>query len=303
MLGKDLRQIVRTLVKRPTFAVVMIVTIAFGVGVNTALCGVMNFFLLRPLPLPDPDRVVVMSGQKKGSSEFINVSYADFLDFQKESSRVDLAAYQVSQVGLATGGRSERAVINYVSGNYFSVLGIRPEVGRLISPTEGQHLGADPVMVLGNSFWRRRFNGDANIVGRTVVANGHAFTVIGVAQESFHGAYAFVDPDAYIPLSMATVRTVVGADPGEFWTKRDARNLRVIGRLKPGNTVATAEAALNVVAQRLAQDYPITNKDSGVRLFPERLARPEPTDSNLLPMVGGFFLLLAGTVMLVACVN
>jgi putative ABC transport system permease protein len=303
MLIADLRQTLRMLVKRPAFAIIMIVTIALGVGVNTAIFSVMNFFLLRPLPVPNPDRLVVMAEQTKGTSEFISVSYPDLLDFQKDSAGVELAAYQTSQVGLSSEGKSERAVVNYVTGNYFPVLGVRPEVGRLISPDEGQHLGADPVLVLGNSYWRRRFSSDRGMIGKTVVANGHAFTVIGVAQESFHGVYAFVDPDVYIPLSMATVRTVVGADSSEFWTKRDTRNLRIIGRLRSGVTLEAAQTSLNVVAQRLAGEYPNTNKDLAARLFPERLARPEPTDSNLLPIVSGFFLLLAGTVMLVACVN
>lgn len=304
MLQQDLRQVIRLLQKQPIFAATVVLTLALGVGVNTALFSVVNFMLLRPLPVANPDQLVVVAARQTGAADYSDVSYPDFLDFQSQmAGELDLAAYQISQDGLSSEGRPDRVLVNYVTGNFFSLLGLEPALGRLITPAEGHRLGADPVVVLGYAYWQRHFNGDRDIVGKPVVANGRALTVVGVAPPEFHGASALIEPDAYLPLSMAVIRPVLQADPSDFWTKRDARGLRVLGRLKPGVGLQQAQASLEVVTQRLERDHAATNKGVTARLFEERLARPFPMDSNPLPLVGVFFLLLASAVLLVACVN
>jgi hypothetical protein len=165
------------------------------------------------------------------------------------------------------------------------------------------HLGGDPIVVLGHAYWQRRFDGETRIVGKSVIANGRVLSVVGVAPANFHGVSALIEPDAYIPVSMAIIRSALQASAGDFWTNRGSRNLTVVGRLKPGVDLERAQAALTVVAQRLERDHVDTNKGVSATLFPERLARPEPSDSNPLPLVGVVFLVLAGTVLLVACVN
>lgn len=300
MWTKDVQFALRMMVKNPLFAIMIITTLALGVGVNTAIFSVVNFILLRPLPVANPSQIMVMAEKSKGSSDFSNVSYPDFLDFREQSSGlIDLAAYQLGLAGLSSEGKPERAVINYVTGNFFSTLGVGSEIGRVISPEEGAQPGSDPVIVLGYSYWQRRFHGDPGILGKTITANGHALTVVGVAENRFHGPYSVVETDAYLPLSMA----VIGADSSQFWTNRDNRNLKVLGRLKSGVSRETAQSSLNLVAQRLAKDYPSTNSGLAVRLIPEKLARPEPSESNALPIVSTVFLVLAGLVLLVACVN
>lgn len=304
MLRRDVRQVLRLLRKRPVFGATIILTLALGVGVNTALFSVVNFLLLRPLPVPDPDRIVVVAARRADATDYSNVSYADFLDIQGQTAgELELAAYQISQDGLSAEGRPERVLINYVTGNFFSVLGLKPALGRLVAPQEGRHLGADPVVVLGYAYWQRRFQGDRGALERSVVLNGRALTVVGVAPADFHGASHLIEPDVYIPLSMAVTRPVSLGEPGGYWTDRNARNLRVIGRLQPGVELEPAQASLTVIAQRLEREHPETNKGVGVQIFEERMARPQPMDSNPLPLVGAFFLLLAGTVLLVACVN
>jgi putative ABC transport system permease protein len=304
MIGQDLRYGLRILVKNPGISLLIIFTLALGVGVNTAMFSIVNSLLLRPLPVPEPQQLVVMVEQLKGANDLTNISYADYLDFRHQSGAlVDMAAYQISQVGLSSEGQPERAVVNYVTGNFFSMLGVKPETGRLIFEPEGDQPGADPVLVLGYGYWQKRFHGDPGIAGKTVVVNGHVLTVLGVAEKDFHGVYALAEADAYIPISMAAIRTVIGGAPNDFWTKRDARNLKVVGRLKEGAALSQVQASLNVIAHQLAQQFPDTNKDLGVLLFPERFARPEPSQSNILPMVASIFLLLAAIVLLVACVN
>ncbi len=300
MWAKDVQFALRMMVKNPLFAIMIIMTLALGVGVNTAIFSVVNFILFRPLPVANPSQIMVMAEKPKGSSDFSNVSYPDFLDFREQSNgSIDLAAYQLGLVGLSSEGKPERAVINYVTGNFFPTLGVGSEVGRVISPEEGAQPGSDPVIVLGYAYWQRRFHGDPGIVGKTITANGHALTVVGVAENRFHGPYSVVETDAYLPLSMS----VIGTDRSQFWTNRDNRNLKVLGRLKSGVSRETAQSSLNLVTQRLAKDYPSTNSGLSVRLIPEKLARPEPSESNPLPVVSTVFLALAVLVLLVACVN
>ncbi|HKV94715.1 MAG TPA: ABC transporter permease [Candidatus Angelobacter sp.] len=300
MIRRNLRPVIRMLMTNPWFSGLIIITIALGVGVNTAMFSVVNSVLLRPLPVEDPGHIVVLVEQKKDTSDFLSTSYSDFLDLRKQSEALkDMAAYQPSLVGLSSGGRADRVVIDYVTGNFFSMLGIKPATGRLLLPGEGEQLGADNLIVLAYSYWNRRFNRDPGIVGKGVTVNGRIFTIIGVAAESFHGPSFTLEPDAYLPLSTAGI----GTDSNSFWTKRDIRNLKVLGRLKANVNVAEAQAALNVVSRRLEQQYPESNANISVRLFPELRARIGPGSSSVLPVLGTFFLALAGLVLLVASVN
>lgn len=300
MLHHNLGGVIRLLVKRPWFSSLIILTIALGVGVNTAMFSLVNAVLLRPLPVKDPAQIVVVAEQKKDTSEFLGTSYSDFLDFRSQTKALqDMIAYQPSLVGFSSDGKADRAVIDYVTGNFFSMLGIKPEVGRLLAPEEGKQLGADNVVVLAYPYWRRRFNNDPGVVGKSVAINGRMFIIVGVAAETFHGPSFTLEPDAYLPLSMAGI----GTDSSMFWTKRDTRNLKVLGRLKPDVSLAQAESVLNVVSQRLAQQYPTEDADLSVRLFPELRARIGPGTSDALPVVGTFFLFMAGLVLLVASVN
>jgi predicted permease len=299
-LAADLRFVARTLAKSPWFVLVITVTLALGVGVNTAMFSVVNAILLRPLPVPNPEQLVVLAEQVKDVPGFSGISYPDYRDFQDQSNMpADLAAYQLSVVGLSSGGKASTAVVQYVSGNFFSMMSVQPEIGRLIAPNEGGRPGADPVVVLSDAYWRKHFQADKEIIGKAVTVNGRGLTVIGVAEEKFSGPSVLVATDAYIPLSIAGI----SLQSDQFWTKRDQRRLKVLGRLRQHMSLETAQAALRVVAERLAREYPSTNGGLAVRLFPERLARPEPGDSGLLPIVGLLFLLLAGMVLMVACVN
>ena len=300
---KDIQYAYRTLTKNPGFAIIGIVTLALGMAVNTTLFSVINGFLLRPLPVPSPEQITVLSLQQPSLPDIQRFSYPDYEALRDQTSSFsDLFAYRVTLASVAVDHAADHCIISRVSSNFFSGLGIRPAYGRLILPSEGRTPGADPIMVLGYAYWRKRFAGDPDVIGKKVELNGLPFTVVGVAPEEFHGTYFSVDMDAYIPFS---------AEPKEdpdnpiqkIWTSRGSRTLTVMARLKPGVTIKQAQASLNVVAQQIAQQHPDTEKGVAVQLFPEKLARPSPDPQNPLPMVAIAFMTLAAMVLLVACFN
>jgi predicted permease len=298
-LWQDVRLGVRSLFKSPLFTAAVVITLGLGIGANAAVFTIVNRMLLKPLPVKDPGGLYVLAIGHEGNEEPHNVSWLDYQDYKEKSGAFeDLAAYNVNFVGLSADNRAERIAVTYVTSNYFSMLGVPPGLGRVLQPGEAQQPGADPVIVLGHSYWAKRFNRDPSIVGRPVLINGNPFTVAGVVPEWFHGAYALVEFDAYMPLSMLPPDTY-----RDMSTKRDEHSLHVIGRLRRGVDRAQAQAAVSVLAKQIETQYPGTNKTVRARLIPERLARPEANSADQTPVVAGIFLVLVGLVLLVACVN
>ncbi len=302
---KDIQYAFRTLTKNPGFAIIGIVTLALGMAVNTTLFSVINGFLLRPLPVPHPEQITVLALQQSSLPGNHHFSYPDFEELRDQTaSFIDILAFRVTLAELAVGQRADHCVMSRVSSNYFSSLGVKPAYGRLILPTEGRTPGADPVIVLGYSYWRKRFAGDPDVVGKKVELNQHPFTVIGVTPEEFKGTYSALNMDAFIPYSAKMEMAEDSDNPLEkTWTRRDYRTLTLMGRLKPGVSIKQAQASLNVVAQRISDQHPDTEKGIAVQLFPEKLARPEPDPENPIPLAAMAFMGLAGLVMLVACFN
>ena len=169
----------------------------------------------------------------------------------------------------------------------------------MIAPGEGDAPNTGAVVVLGHSFWQRRFGGDPGVVGRSVSLNGHAVTIIGVVPAEFHGTFTVVEMDAYVPIGMLAS----GSRSTAFFTDRTSHELRTLATLKPGVTVQRAQASLSVIAQRLALQYPQADQGQILTVYPERLARPTPSAGRSLPIAAAAFLVLVGLVLLVACVN
>jgi predicted permease len=302
-LLNDLRFAMRTLGKNPGFAIIGIVTLALGMAVNTTIFSVINGILLRPLPVPHAEQMTALASQQGEEKEFGNFSYPDFVDLREQLKGTnDLFGYQVTLAGLSVDGKGDHCVVSRVTNNYFSVLGITPAAGRLLMPTEGVTPGADPVLVLGYSYWQRRFGGDKSVVGRQVEMNGHPVTIVGVAPKEFHGTYTVIDMDAYIPLS-SNITEELDSAVKDTWTKRDERTLKLMGRLENGVSMQQAGNLLNVAAKRIAEEHPDSDKGISVRLFPEKLARPAPDADNTLPGVAVAFMILASLVLFVACFN
>jgi len=306
-LIQDIRYGTRMLLKNPAMTLVAALTLALGIGANTTIFSALNGLLLRPLPVANAERLVVFGGQQQGGDNFSRFSYADFNDIRSQADGFShVLAFNITLAGLESEGRTEPMILSYVSGNYFQALGLNPLQGRLIYGQETEKPGSENVIVLGYGYWKKRFNADPSIVGRQVKLNSHPVTVIGIAPESFHGTYTLVDMQGYIPLGMRTLWRQTAdksEDPNEFWTKRDLHELTLMGVYKPEQTRKSAEVSANIVAQRLNQQFPETHKSVSYRLYPEKIARPEPDPANGLVIVGVLFMLLAGMVLLLACSN
>ncbi len=299
-LLQDLRYGLRMLAKNPAFTAVAVLTLALGIGANTAIFSLGNVFMFRPLPVKDADRLTVVTVQSRADADPGQLSYLDYLDYKKQADVfTEMTFYDLHLPGLGYQGHADRIIMAYVPSNFFTMLVIRPALGRLIAAGEGDEPKTGLIIVLGHSYWVRRFGGDPGVIGRSVTLNGQMVTVIGVVPEEFHGPYNIVEMDAYAPIGM------YGAAAGNtrFFTDRRDTELRVLATLKPGKTVQQAEAALRVIAQRLAKEYPEADQGQIVRVFPERLARPEPSVADSMPLVGAVFLLMGGLVLLVACFN
>ncbi len=300
-LLQDIRYGARMLMKNPGFMIVAVITLALGIGANTAIFSMVDAFLLRPLPVKDPAQITVLAYQLRQGNFQTQFSVADYRDVRDQSTGVfsDVFAYQFGLDGLSVDGKADRIMTNYVSGNYFSALGLKPALGRFILPSEGDVVGADPVMVLGYSYWQARFGGDPGIIGRKVAVDGKPVTIVGVAPKGFVGVYPILSVQGYLPMGMA----IIAGNPSDFMTNRQIRNVPILARLRPGVSLQHAQAVLTVVSERLAKEYPDVHKEISVQVFPELRARPNPDPNNTVMVVGGLFLGLAVMVLLLACVN
>ncbi|MGC2465333.1 MAG: ABC transporter permease [Candidatus Acidiferrum sp.] len=297
-LFQDLSYGMRMLKKSPSLTAIIVITLALGIGVNTAIFSVLNGWLFRPLPVQAPEQIDVLAFTQQHDGS--NFSYADLLDFRNQSDAFsDLFAYGLSVAGLSANGRPREFAYSSVTGNYFSALGVRPAVGRFFLPGEGETRGSPLLVVLGNSYWQKNFGSDTAAVGKQVLVNGQPATIIGVTPKDFHGTFFAFDMDGYLTLNAMAM----DKESSQFWTDRRDRRLIVLGRLKPNLSTSQAAISSDIAAQRLAAQYPSTNKDVTIRVIPERLARPAVFVSSFVPVIAGLFFILAGLVLLLACMN
>jgi macrolide transport system ATP-binding/permease protein len=308
-LWQDLRYGARMLMKNPGFTLIAVITLALGIGINTACFTFFNTFLLKPLPLKDPDALVKLEGRDQRDDYQLNFSYRDYLDYRDRNTVLDgLVAFNKLPVTLGEAPPAwvelasgyEYVIGQIVSGNYFSVLGAQMVLGRAFLPDEDRTLGTHAVVVLGYHFWQRRFNGDPNIVDKTIKLHGHPFTVIGVTAPDFTGTI----PDAtslWIPLLMRDQVIPAGRwAHGVWFTDRRVNVVNLRGRLKPGITREQAQAELSLIARQLAEQYPDPDRKTSV------VVRPGGTIITLvdeiIPTV--IMILIAfGLVLLIACAN
>jgi predicted permease len=289
-LLQDIRYGIRMVVKSPGFAAIAILTLALGIGANTALFSVVNGVLLNPLPYEQPERLVALYSKTK---EFLHssISYPNFLDWVREQrSFSSLAAFRQEDYNLTGMGEPERVAAEMVSADFFPVLGIKPIVGRLFRPEEDQ-VGAQPVALISGGFWKRKFGSSPDALGKTLVLNGVGYTVVGVTPADFrYQSGNFHNSDVYVPIGQWNDTT--------FRDRRTGMGMDAVGRLKPGVTLDQARADMDAVAQHLAQIYPEADKDSGVTLIPLK--------QDVVGDIQPFLLVLlaaVGFVLLIACVN
>jgi putative ABC transport system permease protein len=298
---QDARYSLRALVKTPTITGIVVITLALGIGVNSAIFSILNGWLFRPLPVPAARQIVVLASQHKGQSAAL--SYPALVDLRSQAHVFsDVFAYGLGIAGLSVEHTPREFTFSSVTGNYFAALGLKPAAGRLFLPGEGEKPGDEAVVVLGYSYWQKNFGADPGIIGKQVLLDGTPATIVGVAPKGFQGLLFAFDLDGYIPLDTALSAERVG-DARGYWTDRSDRFLTVVGRLKPNIGIKQAQSSVDLIAARMASEYPSTDKDAGIRVIPEWKARPAPFVSSFVPIIAGLFLTLPAFVLLLACMN
>jgi predicted permease len=304
-LVQDIRYSARQLRKNPGFTTVAVLTLAFGIGANTVIFSLANLALFGSFPAEKPRELVsVFFGDSRGQGTS-NHSYADYADYRRETGDVlaGIAAFTPVPAHLLVGQQTERISVGLVSDNYFSVLGIRPLIGRAFSPDENQTPGSHPVAMIGEGLWRRQFAGDRNVTGKTIWLNNAAYTVVGVLPESAARMVAVLKVEVFVPAMMQGVV----AQSRDYLAERGNKEFMVVGRLQPGVTLAKAQSRFNVLATQLAKQYPESWLDRG---SPRPLTVVAQSQSQLpfelRGYVVGFMALLlgvVGAVLLIACAN
>jgi predicted permease len=290
----DIRCAVRVLWKSPAFTLVAVLTLMLGIGANVVVFGVMNAVLLHPLDVSDPQNLYQLRLKPWTSFKLLTTSYPAYEDLRRQNTTFSgMAGFYGFAEATLSWGNTVKSVTGYaVTGNYFDLLGVQPEVGRFIHEADEHGPNSAPYVVLSNNLWRSVFNADPSVVGATVRLDKDPYTVIGVAPAQFHGTEQFDRPDYFI--------STVNYFDAEYLRDRTGRPLTVLGRLKPGVAPQQAAENLSAIAAQLAKEYPQT--DTGI---PLRLVRPGlfADDGDV---IRGFLYSVTGLALLVlvaACAN
>ena len=296
---KDLRYALRALRARPGLVTAAVLTLAIGIGANTAVFSLVNALLLEPVPGIRHSDGLVNLGRTQGGEGFDSFSYPDLVDYREGGADLmDIAVHRVTPMHLGTGGGSDRVTAALVSGNYFSALQLTPAAGRLFQVSDDLVPGGHPVLVLAEAYWRERFGGDPEIVGQTVSVNGYPFAVVGVAPRSFAGVQLGVAVDAWAPLAMTDV---LMPGRGDLLDSRVSVWLDAFGRLRDGAPFQSAAARLDAIATELNRQYPEATEGRGITLAAGLGLDPDTRGSVM--DIARVLLVVVGLVLLIACAN
>ena len=303
----DVRYALNWLARSPGFTAVAVLSLAIGIGFNTALFSAGDALLLRPLPVVEPERLVDVYTQGEDGDKYATSSYPDYVDFRDRNAVFSgLLGYSPSIAAVKTGERSRMALGEVVTGNYFQVLGVGAALGRTLLPDDDRP-GAPRAAVIAHRVWQREYARDPEIVGRTLLVHGQPYAIVGVAPETFTGMLPMLQPELWTPvawvedLEPAGIQDVVPSPGTTRLERRGQRWMFLKGRLKEGETRERAEANLHVIMGQLAAAFPQSNgrrpiaTASNVRIHPE-------ADRLLRPVAAGLMIAI-GLVLVVACAN
>ncbi len=304
---QDFRYALRRLAKAPAFTTVAVLSLALGIGANTAIFTVINAVFLHPLAIEEPSRVVELFTRdnrtvQTGNFTLTPSSIQNFEDYRDQSTSFSgLAAYFNTGLQWTHDGETTGIGAVMATANYFDVLGVKPVLGRAFTQDEDIK-SASPVAVVSHSLWQTKFNRDPGLVGRTLTLNGLPFTVIGVAPEGFKGTFSLAGADRiWIPLGMKD--QILNGQIKELITSRRFRWLNIAGRLKPGVTLAQAQAATSTIALSLEKTYPDANRGRTMELALETQAALGINQRPQFVRAGTVLMVVVGLVLLIACVN
>lgn len=302
--SQDLKFGFRQLLKRPLLTIAISLSLALGIGANSAVFSIVDAVLFRPMKVPNSERLVSLYTSDYSGPEYGGSSFADFVDFRDKTNVFEsLTVFNEISTTMRSDNQVDRAFGLMVSGNYFDLLGVKAGLGRTFQPEDDQP-GASPTVVFSHNLWRRRFGADPSIVGKTVFLNSNSFTVIGVTPESFTGTDLGRTPEIFVPLQMYTL---IGFEQ-TLTTNRSTRQFSIIGRLKPGVDADSAQAGLAVLSGQLADAYPDDWRDRNkeprrISVISESYARVQPEVRSILTGLAGLFMVVVALVLLIACSN
>jgi len=312
-LWQDVRYGARMLLKNPGFTLVAVLTLALGIGANTAIFSMVDWLMFQKLPVPDPKTLTYLGlVQGAGLRNDIQFSFPEYQEISQECGSgfngMSAAAFggasalESSPDGLTFQGKTLPVQTFFVTGNFFSLLGLKPTLGRFFTAQEGNTVDADPVAVLSWEYWHSRFSGDNAVVGKNVAINGHNVTIVGVGPKDFFGPTPLLHIQAYLPLGMLVIDA---GTPTDFLAKADARGLVLFARLKPGVAPERVKPALDVAGQHLLERHPRPDKKyhgmRAIELRPPGMVSGE--GMNPLARVALIFFTLGLLVLVLACVN
>ena len=289
-LPQDLRYAIRQFLKTPGLTAVVVITIALGVGANTALFSVVNGVLLNPLPYPQPEQLVALR-ESKANFEFGSIPYPNFRDWRKDNRTFSsMAVWRNSAFSLTGKGEAEQVSGQFISSDFFSIFDVKPLMGRAIAPGEDE-IGAAPIALISEGLWRRKFGSAPDILGKGITLDGDVFTIVGVIPATFHFSFGGSPVrDVFLP---------IGQWKNNLLTSRGAGlGINGIGRLKPGVTIEQARADMSTVTNNLAAAFPDANKGTGAKLIPLKQWMVGNVGSILVVLLAS-----VGFVLLIACVN
>ncbi|PYX28288.1 MAG: ABC transporter permease [Acidobacteria bacterium] len=289
-LPQDLRYAIRQFLKTPGLTAVVVITIALGVGANTALFSVVNGVLLNPLPYPQPEQLVALR-ESKANFEFGSIPYPNFRDWRKDNRTFSsMAVWRNSAFSLTGKGEAEQVSGQFISSDFFSIFGVNPLMGRMIAPGEDE-IGAAPIALISEGLWRRKLGSAPDILGKGITLDGNAYTIVGVIPATFHFSMGGSPVrDVFLP---------IGQWKNNLLTSRGAGlGINGIGRLKPGVTIEQARADMSTVTNNLAAAFPDANKGTGAKLIPLKQWMVGNVGSILVVLLAS-----VGFVLLIACVN
>jgi len=308
-LLQDVRFALRMLARNPGFTVVAVLTLALGIGANTAIFTIVNAVLLNPLPVTDAARLFELDTTDRkttvalGNATRLGMSVLNYEDFARQADVFSgITGFIGVRLTRSGGEKPTRYQGSLVTANYFDVLGVRAVLGRTFWPDEDKHPGGDTVVVLSYALWSREFGSSPGVLGKRLTLNGTDYTVIGVTPPQFKGTFLFANSDQiWIPISMHT-QVLAGFIEDNFLHRRFL-DLTAVGRLKTGVTLRRAATAVETIASRLEQQYPNDNRGRGATLSPVADASLGINQHEQVAKAGILMMVIVGMVLLIACVN
>jgi predicted permease len=308
-IGQDIRYALRSLRKSPAFAVIAILTLALGIGANTAIFTVVNAVFFHPLPVKDPARLVEIftTDQRKifgSTSNVLPTSFPNAQDIQQRAQSFSgMTVYEsfAGAVSMTVNGQPNQYFAQLSSGNYFDVLGVHAQLGRTFRPQEDRGNGSGPVVVLSHGFWERTFAANPGVIGQSVLLNGQGFTIIGVTPKGFQGTAVIGGPDMFVPMSMHD--QILTGFAKTLFNERRFLGFSAVARLKDGARPEQAKAELQSIASDLETAFPLANKGRTFTLQPLLESSINPNQRAQFKRAGIMLMAVVGIVLVIACFN